>query len=221
MAEPLRKKSSVEESASALPTLAEAFSIIETDEQYQHAATFLRERCKAVLDQVNETFDPIIRKQHLAHKEAIAQKRKVAAPIQTAEKLIKKAMAAYRRKKDEERRRIEAEQKRAAQELAEKEVVEQAALLERQGRAEEAEKLIEQPVAPPPVVSPVSAPKAEGIVARKVYRYRITNAKAIKPEFLVPDEKAIGQIVRSMKERASEIVGGIEVYCDETISARS
>jgi len=50
---------------------------------------------------------------------------------------------------------------------------------------------------------------------RKVWRFRIKDKSAIKPDFLIPDEKTIGELVRKLHEKAVDIVGGIEVYSEE------
>ena len=37
---------------------------------------------------------------------------------------------------------------------------------------------------------------------------------------MIPDEKKIGQVVRAMEGRAADMVGGIEVYSEESVSVR-
>ena len=55
---------------------------------------------------------------------------------------------------------------------------------------------------------------------RDNWKFRIVDASKVDRRFLIPDEKAIGQIVRSMKGVAATIVGGIEVYNEPTPAIR-
>jgi hypothetical protein len=219
--EPTAVEVEVEQVALALPDEAKVLTI-SSDEDFQSASSFLRVRCKTVLKEINAAFDPIIKAVHAAHKEAVAQKKRVSAPVLAAEKVVKGLIADYSRIKEEERRRAEEEARRLARELAEKEALERACDLEANGQSDEAEALIEEPIKPMAVVLPIEKPKAEGVSVRKVYRFRVVDATKINPAFLIPDEKKIGQVVRSMKEEAASIIGdGIEVYCDDVVSARA
>lgn len=51
---------------------------------------------------------------------------------------------------------------------------------------------------------------------RKVWKFKVVDKSKIKPDFLIPDEKAIGELVRKLHEKAIDLVGGIEVYFEET-----
>lgn len=190
--------------------------VVQTQAHYEIAARFLQDNVKAVRQEIDNTFDPIIKAAHTAHKEAIAQKKRFTDPLDQAERHVKGLMGDYYRREEEERRRKERELQRQAQEREENERLERAALLEREGRQEEANALIEAPVEAPRVVLAEPAPKAEGVSMRETWKFRVVDKAKINPEFMVPDEVAIGKTVRAMKETAARIVGGIEVYCEKT-----
>ena len=209
----------VETQALAVVDEAKALAVT-TDDEYELAATFLKERCKAVQKEINATFDPIIKKQHAAHKEAVAQKNRIAGPIKEAERVVKFAMSTYWQQKEKERLALEAEARKRAREEAEREALERAVQLEDEGRQEEAEAVIAEPVRPAPVIVDNAPPKVKGVGVRRTWRYRVLDTKLVKQAYLVLDDKKIGQVVRALGKQAEEAVGGIEVYEESTIAAR-
>lgn len=110
-------------------------------------------------------------------------------PITILEDIISKInqeMFAYRRKQEEEARK----------------------------KKEEMEKQAEGDDLFVPEVKP-EIPKTE-VKVRKIWKFRIKDKTKIKMDFLVPDEKTIGELVRKLKDKAVNIVGeGIEVYYEE------
>lgn len=217
----------VKQEALALPDQARALSI-ENDEQYQAAALFLRECCKAVLKRADEIFDPIIASAHATHKEAVAQKRAVTAPIEEAERIVKDRIAGYLREQD--RKRLEAQRvaEEAARKLAEEEALLKAEALQNAGRTVEADAVLEQPLAPLPVIVSAPPPRAEGVARRTNYRAVVTDMKALvkhvaaHPEhsnLLLPNGPALNQLAKSLKGDLS--IPGVRVMTDDVISARS
>lgn len=88
------------------------------------------------------------------------------------------------------------EDRMAADELARKQAAETAANVQ------------EVKVAP-------SVPKVAGIRARVNWKFRIVDASKLPRRYLMPDEVAIGQEVRSMKAEAS--IPGVEVYSEDGV----
>lgn len=216
----------VEQKALALPDEARAI-VIRSDADYQAAARFLRDRCKAVLREVDATFDPIIRAAHLAHKEAVAQKAKVAAPIQEAEQIVKSAIGSYVR--EQERRQLE--ERRAAEErarqLAEREALDRAVRLEAQGRTEAAEALLEQPIRP--TLAPAAlAPKAAGISVPRVWRAEVVDFAALvaavaadptKLNLLQPNASALRALAVAFKDKLD--LPGVRAVSEDSVRARA
>lgn len=176
---------------------------------YQEAGLRLRE-VKTFKGKVGEVFDPLADAAHKAHKAITAQRGRFLTPADDAETTIKVKMSTWftaeqKRKADEAR----AEQERLRREEEDRRLNE-AASLEQQGKADEAEQLIESPIATP-IVTAAPAPKVEGVKMRESWSFEITDATKINPAYMVPDLSAIGQAVRSMHERAEQAVGGIKV----------
>lgn len=209
----------VEHQALEIVEQSKAITILD-DLDYENAGAFLRDNVKLVRRKIDAMFDPVIKASHLAHKEAVGAKKQLTAPLLEAERLVKSAMGTYYQKQQAEIRRAEQERLKAAREEAERRQLEEAAELEDAGRNVEAEAKIEEPVMPV-VTSPApAAPKAAGTSVRMVKKFRIINAAAIDRKFLIPDEKKIGQLVRSLGADAETLVGGIEVYEEASVSAR-
>ena len=198
----------------ALTVVEQAGALAVTDPaSYERAATFRKEILRPMMAEIDSTFDPIVRKAHEAHKEALAQKKKVYDPLAAADKALDRAMGAFALK---QRQEAEAEQRRLlaeARRREEDERLSQAAALEKAGMGTEAMAVLDSP--PAPVSAPVviaNVPKLAGVSTRDNWKFRIADAAKIKREWLVPDEVAIGSVVRRLKEGAAEVVGGIEVY---------
>ena len=195
---------------------------ITNDKEYEGAGTFLREQIKATLKGIDAIFGPLAKRWHDGHKATLAEANRQKAPLIEAEGIVKTSMATYHRQQEEEQRRLEAEQRRLATEQAEKEALERAAELENQGKTEEAEALIERPIAPVVVPAPaVQKPQAAGVSVRKVWKFRVVDPAKVNAQFMIPDEKQIGKVVRAMGADAGAMVGGIEVYAEEIVSARA
>ena len=56
-----------------------------------------------------------------------------------------------------------------------------------------------------------------GLSRAKVYKWRLVDKSKVKSDYLVLDEKTISRVVTSAKERAAEIIGGIEVYVEQSL----
>jgi len=200
-----------------LPEKAKSI-IITTNQEYEVAGTFLT-TIKGRRKKVSETFDPICKKAWDAHKEAVAQRKKLTDPLDEAEKIVKSCISKYitlcERTRREEQRRLEAEEKKRQEEQA---------ILEAQNAEteEEATEIIEEAIENRPVVvAPKIETKVEGISRRMVWMWKYANLSKINPEFLIPDEKKINLIVKSMGKNAEQMVGGISTYQEAIISARS
>ncbi len=127
-------------------------------------------------------------------------------------------MIAYKKKKDDEA----AAERRRLDEIARKEAEEkklaEAAALEKEGRADEAEAVLnsEDYQAPAAVES---APEVDGVSYRDKWTFEITNPDLVPREYCIPDEKAIGGIARTMKGRVK--IPGVRIYNDKIMVTRS
>jgi hypothetical protein len=184
------------------------------------AAGELWKTIKGIRAKVAETFDSNIKKAHELHKGLVAEKKRHDAPLDEAERMVKQAMSRYdqeqERNRREEQARLEAiarkqEQERRLQEaiVAEEELRAQGATKEE--AAQEAAAIIDEPVSVAPVVLPKATPKlAGGPVYRTIWKFRIINVNLIPRQYMVPDEKAIGGVIRSSQGKIS--IPGVTAY---------
>lgn len=189
--------------------------IITDNDSYQATAEDLKQiknQMKAIEDYRKSITDPI-------NEQVKKIKAFFDAPInklKEAESVIKNAILSYQQ--EEEKKRI-AEQNRLREEAEKKrlELAKKAEKLEAKGKIEKAEEVKQQAEV---IIAPVLAkdvPKVSGIATMKVWKFRITDEKAIPREYLIPNEKMLGQIAKSTKGTLT--VPGIEFYSEDTISA--
>ena len=188
---------------------------INNDDDQQRALEVLPS-IQEKLKLINETFDPIVKKAHEAHKEALKQKKTHADPLENAKRIIGRKVGAYQQeqeRKAEEKRRLEQAE---LQKRAEEEALQAAEELESVGDTEAAEMVLETPVVAQ--AAPVKeAPKVSGIAVKKTWKFRVKNPNLIPREYLTIDEKKIGGIVRAMKDQTN--IPGVEVYFESKASA--
>ena len=175
--------------------------------------------------EADSVFDPIISKAHQTHKEALAQKKNITAPLDAAEKIIKTKLAAY----VQEQQRIQLAEERRLREIAEAEAagerereIEQAELLG--ASADEVAILTEAPLARRPVVVAPTV-KQTGFSARESWKAEVTNLEALvkyvatRPELsnlLAANMPAINALARSM--RGALQIPGIKVWNESNIA---
>jgi len=185
---------------------------IESDEAFITAQEDLK-RARVIEKRVGELLDPIIKKAHAAHKEAVGQKKNLLMPLQKAVGLIRIAAGAYQKKKEDEARRKQAEEAARLKKIEEDRKLAEAAELEANGQKDEAEQVLSEPVfTPPPAMQ--APPKVEGVSYRDNWKFRITNESQIPREYWVVDAQKIGQVVRATKGSLS--IPGIQIYNDKT-----
>ena len=200
--------------ALSLPEQASAI-IVKDNESYTAAAGYLK--CIKLLGKsVKDHHDPIIASAHSTHSIACAARKKYLDPILQAEGIVKGEVNKYLLEQQRKEREEQARLARIAREEAEALALRMAADAEAAGEKEEAEDILNEVIeAPPVVVAPKMTPKVEGVSVKKIMRWRIKDASKIKPAFMMPNEKAISGLVKSMGKNAIHAVGeGIEVYED-------
>jgi hypothetical protein len=160
------------------PDKARAIEIVD-QASYERASQSLLD-IKALTDQVHETFDPICQKADKAHKEAVAQRKKHLAPLETARAIIGQRRAVYeeeqRRIEREEQRRLEAEARKAAEE----EQLAAAIAAEAAGAsAAEVEAIVnEEPVQAPMPVATQRVQRVAGVSTTTSYSAEVYDIRA-------------------------------------------
>lgn len=165
-------------------TVAQASAIVVINTETRLMAGDYLKVIKGMQKEVSATFDPIIEKAHLAHKEAVAQKKKYYDPLVMAETSLKNKAIAYdteqERKAREEQERLAAKA-RAEEERKRKELEERARKAEEAGKAAKADELRAKSEAvrvEVPVVQP-QAVKVEGQATREDWYAEVTDLMAL------------------------------------------
>ena len=170
---------------------------VASDADMEQAAALLRE-VKAVQKQADAAQKALTQPLEQEKKGIIAFFReRITGKLEVYERRLKQLIVGYQ----QEQERIRREAQRKAEEEARKErerLEKRAAAAAAKGQEEKAEQLAEQAQT---VVAPVhtEAPKVAGIATRSIWKYRITDPAALPREYLQPDEKKIGAVVRAMK----------------------
>lgn len=193
---------------------------------YTQAAELLK-GIKALRQEVDATFDPIIAAAFKAHREACAQKKKAEAPLAEAEAILKRGCVDYDMEQERIAKAEEIRLREEARRAEEQRRLEEAAALEREGNETnnpellyEANELIEQPVETPGVVVAKNTPKVNGISYRETWNARVTNLQKLiqfvakNPQhanLLAPNYAALNGLARSLKTGMR--IDGVEAVC--------
>ena len=124
---------------------------------------------KLLMKEIGETFNPIIKKAHEAHKEAVTKKKEHEAPLIEAEKTIKLHIGAYLEGQAKIRREAEEKARREEEDRQKEEdrILAEAKILEDSGKEEEARSL-EAEIPLPARVEIPSEPEAKGLSMKQV-----------------------------------------------------
>lgn len=193
--------------------------VVDSHGSFENAGLFLV-NIKTIRKNIAETFDHLIKSAHDQHKSIIAEKKKHDTPLNDAERIVKLKMGTYTQEQERIARQEQQRKEREAREAEETRRLAEAEALEKEGRTEEAEQLIEEPIHVP-VAPPPPPPKAEGVSMRKTYSYEISDESKIPRGYMVPNSPLIGSTVRNQHEAAETLIPGIKVNVTTGVSARS
>lgn len=194
---------------------------ITNPEIYNHLTTALKEikgRIKDLTDKRKEITGPIDK----AKKAVMDLFRNPINLYTQAENNIKSAMITYTdeqeaaRKKEEDRLRREA----VAREKKEKEKLKKKAIkADEKGDTDKAEELRDQAedvkVAAP--IMPSNIGKVSGITYKTTWKFKVVDVNKIPREYLIPDEKAIREVVEATKGKLE--IEGIEIYSEKSVAS--
>jgi hypothetical protein len=210
--------------ALAIPDQARA--IIVRDQATLDAANLFLHDIDLLIGKINESFDPQISQAHKLHKSLLAEKAKFSDPLIRAKQFVGQRAAAFLAEQEQirreaERQRLEAEEK--ARVLAEK-AVERAEKLEANGKEKaaalvvnEAHNKVEEILGAAPEVP--EAMNTAGLTVREDWKFSIVDHNLIPREYMIPDEKKIGRIVRAMKDQTN--IPGVRAYAEKGVAIRS
>ena len=182
---------------------------LESAEDYFEAGEHLK-TCKSLADQINEFMKPIVSAAHAAHKAAKARQNEALAPIEKARTVIGRVMGAYQEEQAAARRIAEAQERARLEAEAAAARAEYEEGLMVAGRIDEAIAVHNMPHMVQEPNLPDDKPRVAGTAVRKTWHFEVVDPMAIPREYLVPDEKAIGAIVRA---RAGQVeIPGVRIY---------
>lgn len=203
--------------------------IVDSPEKYQTGADDVM-AIKAKAKILEETKMSLTRPIEEGKKKIIALFKKPLDFLKQAEASVKKAMVLWDTEQEAKRQAEEARlaeiQRQEAEKLQQKAAKEAAraeSLKTDKARANakaQAEKLEAEAIAVV-AIAPVVESKVEevsGISKRRDWKFRIINPSDVPREYLMLDEKYIGQIVRASKGKKQ--IPGIEIYFEDTIASR-
>lgn len=140
---------------------------------------------RSTRSEIDATFDPIISATHKAHKEALAQKKRVDAPWAEADTFLTRLTGDYNR----EQYRLQQEREEAIRKdnearilaAGEEERLRQATELSERGDFDGAAEAIDAPIAVPMISVKVEStvPKLDGISNRKTYRAQVVDKRKL------------------------------------------
>lgn len=197
---------------------------IRTVEDANTVAVMLKD-VKALFEEIDSTFDPIIAQAHKAHKEALAQKKRHRDPLELVDRILRDKLAAWqaeeRRKAEAERRRLEEEARKQEEDrlLAEAEKFQEA------GFGDYADSILETPVVPVLTGPGPTAPKIDGVSSRTYYSAEVLDKTALilaaikDPElmrFLEPNQTALNGWAR--ETQGKDTIPGVRVVSREAVA---
>jgi len=181
---------------------------IQNDKQFHYASDILR-TIKGLQREIDEYFEPIIRKTHEAHKAALNAKKVQSEPLIKAERIIKSKVTTYHEARERVRRE---EERRRNEELRKKE--EERVLQEAIETGDES--VLEEPVTILEV-KVEDTTRHEGISYSLIWKFRVLDKEKVPEEYKIVDEKKVSQVVRAMKENTN--IPGIEAYSEKIVRA--
>lgn len=211
------------------PQVKESLALVERAKQIQVltiedrvVAAEFGKRVAGAYKWFKEFIEPMKRKAAEAHKEICNQENSVCEPLEEAKRYLSSQIGAFDQEQEKLRRAEEARLQEEARVVAEAEsrraaaeqALTDAIALEAVGDSKGAEAVLNnpvpQPVFVPPVVVPKQTPKTAGVSTAQNWKFRITDVNLIPREYMQPNEVAIGQVVRALKNKT--VIPGVEIY---------
>jgi hypothetical protein len=188
---------------------------VRTHTEYIEAGEFLTRTLKVALEHLDTVRRSITRPLDEAKKNVMYLFADPEQKLRDAEQRVKAAMRAYRIVEDERRRKMQD----AADERARRE---RERLQQRATNARSEEQRAELEAQAQTVVAPIiqlEPPKVAGISAREVWKFEVTDEKAVPRVYCSPDAKKIRAVVEALKGETD--IAGVRVWKEEVIAAQS
>lgn len=214
----MEKIQALEEQSLAIPTQAQ--SIVVASSADMERADKFNQDVKAMVKQVDDVFKPLADKASQAHRAITGKWNEIKKPLVEAQEIITRKVRAYiqeeKRKAEEEEARLREE----ARKLEEERRLAEAVELEKEGRKEEAQAVIEEPMQ---IVTPTVKADVPKYDAR-TYRPPIKKVKIVnmgkflqwvvqssdRYEYVTVNERPLNAKAKSLGDAFN--VPGTEIY---------
>jgi hypothetical protein len=166
-----------------------------------------------ILKMIEEDFttilDPYVARAYKLHKALTAYRTKVLSSVSDEQRRLKAQREAYAAEQERMRREAALKAQQEAQEREEARLIEEARQAAAAGDSGAAEAILEEAmtVEVAPVILPSTTPTIAGTSYRSVWEWKLLDIAKLKPEFLIPNEKAINANVRAMHKSAETLCG--------------
>lgn len=200
--------------------------IVKTEDDFKNAAEFVKE-IKKKANAVKTFFEPLKKSAYAAHQQVCSREKEMLAPLVSAEKEIKSAMAVWTEEKERERRAAEETARKAAQEQADR-LLQESIELEKTGNTVAAEQkfnsaaMLEKQSGQ--IVIPVEKTQVSGVSQTKDWEITAVDETAVPVELngmcIRPvDERAVLKLIKESKGKIK--IPGIEYKETTKFSIRS
>ncbi len=203
--------------------------VVDSPQKYQTSAEDLK-IIKGKAKELDETRKSLTKPLDESKKKIMQLFKAPLEFLTKAEGCVKRAMIGWQneqeRLRQEEQARLaeiqrkesEKLQRQAAQEAAKAESLKtEKGKADALAKAEELKAKAEDVTSMTPTVES-KVEDVEGVSTRKAWKFKIVDADKIPREYLIPDEKYIGQIVRASAGKKQ--IDGVEIYSENVISSR-
>ena len=183
-------KNEIQEAETEAVTIVEkADSMVISDAKSYIKAGELWDAIKDFKEKIDEAiYKKWVKSTNSAHKEATTERNKFIEPLEKARKELKGRMIAYDDEQERIRVRKEVELRKAAFRIEEEARLQVAVEAEEAGQKEAASHILEETIAPPPVIVPKTTPKLQGgLTYRTIWNAEVFDFKALVKA--VADEK--------------------------------
>ena len=193
--------------------------VIQTQDDYRALDAYLVEKL-AMKKIIIADFRASKEATHAAHQSVCNQEAVHLGVVDDIRSVGKQKLYAWDKAQEKARQEAEDKARAEAQEKADLDALDAAEAAQRAGRHEDAEAIIREAAqAPAPtVILPSTTPKRSTVI-RTVNKFRFKDIKAVKPDFLMPDEKKIGGVVRAM--RGATNIPGVRAFARRVTSTKA
>lgn len=206
----------VKETRAVAVVLTEALAITVEDQATMQVANNFFLRLRMAKKKIESVFEPHIERAKAAKNAAEAMRKGIVeemeralVPINEAERVVKKEIQLYLDVQRELREKEEARMREQARKDEENRRLALAVEAEAAGQSKLAEAVLDRPMAPPPaVILPKAEAALKGTTMVSTWKYEIFDFRAlveaclagrVPMEAIQPNEKVIGQTVRTLK----------------------